>query len=137
MSLVSNPKWFRDWAAKRKLKIDIDPCGDPWVLGMYGHLSPYHTKSNKKMVCVSLERKGSATEKRKLLKAKPDLILCECDFELLVAVDAKNGKYLTKAINILKIPKLRVVSEDELKSRKEWAKKMTKAKEAKLGGTKD
>jgi hypothetical protein len=118
-----NPKWFKDFADRYKLKVEKDCCGDPVIYGMYGHLSVYYT-TRTKLVCVALDRASTPTIKRKLLRAQPDLVLQECDFEVITAVDWSNDKYLKLAIKLLGIPKIksRRISEAERKRRSEQAK---------------
>lgn len=130
---MNTPKWFSDFAKKRRLKITEDPCNDPWILGMYGHLSVYHTDNPKnKMICIVLERKSTAYAKGALLRAKPDLVIAECEYELIAAINVKNGKYLTKAIKILEIPRKRKISDKEAKKLTE---RLQKARESKKGGS--
>jgi hypothetical protein len=137
--IVINPKWFRDWADKRNLKVEKDCCGDPVIYGMYGHLSVYYTTETKKrMVCVALDRASDPKKKNLLLRAKPDLVTQECDFEIVVAVDVKNSKYLTKAIKLLQIPKVHVpkVSKKVREQRSKQARKMREIKAKKAEGVK-
>jgi hypothetical protein len=104
------PEFFKRFAEDNRFRIRKDPCGNPWILGMFGHFFVYEEKSQ--LIGVCLERKGDASAKNRLRALRPKHCVQECDFEAIWAVSVNDREFLKVAKKTLEARSLPRVTKE-------------------------